>query len=236
MRNALAAARRLLAGLVPPVRTGRRSALLLIGLLAPLWASPAAALPQKNRSWTGQMAAGYTAPSGVVDDLFLGGATFAVGATYKPKRSPIGAWAELGYNGFDVNGPTLEAIGVQVGDLRIWSVTGGFIWPIHTKNKVDLYVLGGVGWYRAQVELLNPSFDTIPPGCATWWDWCQPETPIPTAEIVGSRTATEPGYDGGLGLTFTVKNRSEIYIELKYHRIETEVPTELYPFAVGYRW
>lgn len=209
----------------------------MFALAMPMLATLAAAQPQKNRAWTGQIAVGYSASQGIIDEFFGAGFTFAVGGTYQPKRSPVGAWAELGYNGFDVSDAILEQLDVGSGDMRIWSLSGGFLWSIRTKSPVDVYVSGGPGWYRQEVELVNPGLEVLPPGCAVWWDWCQPETPIPASDIVGSRTTTRFGYNGGFGLTFALESGSQIYVELKYHRIDTtKEPTEFIPLAVGYRW
>ena len=40
----------------------------------------------------------------------------------------------------------------------------------------------------------------------------------------------------GAALTFKVGLGSQLYIEAKYHRVETERATEYIPLVIGYRW
>jgi hypothetical protein len=213
-----------------------RKFLLLLFVALPLLVTPAEALPKKNRSWTGNMGIGYTVPNDVIDELMASGFNLAVGATWKPRRSPVGLWTGLGYNGWDVNGRTLDSIGVMNGDLRIWSITGGVVWPIETKKAVDVEFSAGFGFYRVQVELLNPSFDIVPPGCFSWWGWCQGPVTVPVADVVGSADSIRTGWDIGMAISFTLHNQSEIYIQAKFHRINTKEKTEFIPITVGYRW
>ena len=45
------------------------------------------------------------------------------------------------------------------------------------------------------------------------------------------------GGNAGVGLTFALANDSQIYVEVKYHRMEsTPQSTSWVPVTVGYRW
>jgi hypothetical protein len=52
-----------------------------------------------------------------------------------------------------------------------------------------------------------------------------------------SDTQNKLGYSLGLGLSFTLKNDSEIYLDLRYQRMDTDPEaTEWIPVYIGYRW
>lgn len=214
----------------------KKQALLVLGI-ALLLAGPANAQQvEKNRSWTGQLAAGYSAPLGIVDELFEGGFSLTGGATYHRRNVPvIGAWIEGNYNGYDVNQAALDQIGVANGDLRMWSATGGL--SLEAKGKVGFYFALGAGWYRREIDLVNPTTTTTGLACNPWWDFCRLVALVPTQNVVGSRKTSGVGYNGGFALTFRLASGSQVYVEAKYHYIPADLaPIELIPILVGYRW
>jgi hypothetical protein len=213
----------------------RRTALLTALVMLAL-AAPAAAQPLRNRTWTGQLAGGYSAPEGNADDFFDGGFTILGGATWMPREGHFGLWMEAGYSGFDVTDEALENIGVADGDMRIWYGTGGVIWSTRSTRKVNFYIAVGGGMYRRVIDLLNPTLEYVPEYCNPYWYFCEPGSVQATSEIVGENRETEVGYNGGFGLTFTLDNDSQIYVELKYHSMSTDMDTEFLPLVVGFRW
>jgi len=54
--------------------------------------------------------------------------------------------------------------------------------------------------------------------------------------ITDKASSTEFGYYVGAAITFELAGDSIIYIEAKYHTIETEVQTTYIPISVGLRW
>jgi hypothetical protein len=215
-------------------KTAFLAALVMLAL-----AAPAVAQPLRNRTWTGQLAAGYSAPEGAADEFFQGGFTLLGGATWMPREGHFGVWMELGYTGLDVTNAALEGIGVADGDMRIWYATGGGIWSTRSTRKVNFYIAVGGGMYRRVIDLLNPTLEYVPEYCDPYWYFCDDDDyggVVTTGDIVGENRETEVGYNGGFGMTFTLDNDSQIYVEIKYHSISTEIETEFLPFAVGYRW
>lgn len=214
-----------------------RKVTLLTVLMAAALASPALAQPMKDKRWTLNVAAGYTVPNGVVDEFFDGGLAFEFGLTYMPKRSHLGAWIGTAFSGLDVNDEMLEILGVSAGDMRIWSLQGGGIWASRTKKTFNVYVAMGVGWYQREIDLLRPTTEEVPGWCIDWWDFCQPESVVQTGEIVGKNNTSDFGFNGAIGMTFTLKNLSQVYVELQYNSIQNDaVETEFVPLTVGYRW
>jgi len=214
-----------------------RKAALLTLLMAAALVSPALAQPMKDKLWTFNIAAGYSMANGVADEFFDGGLGFEFGATYMPRRGHFGAWVGTAYSGLDVNDETLELIGVNDGDMRIWSLQGGGIWSSRSKKTANFYVSLGVGWYRREIDLINPALEFVPGWCSPWWDFCQPASLVRTADFVGKDRTSDAGYNGAIGMTFTLKNESQVYVELQYNSVQNDaVDTEFIPLTVGYRW
>ena len=202
-----------------------------------LLSTPALAqLPEKTRTWTPQVAVGYSGATGIVDELFTGSFSMAGGATYQPRRvKVIGAWLELDYNGYRVSRTALDEIGVANGDLRVWSAAGGL--RLATSGKVGFYFNLGLGWYRQEIDLLNPTQPEVGIACNPWWNFCRAVGIVATQNIVGSARTSALGYNTGMGLTFRLLNLSEIYLEVKYNYVPGEVAAlEMVPFVLGYRW
>ena len=211
---------------------------LAIALLLPSVSSAQRSL-RRTSPWTGQVAAGYTipAPDGIVDVLFDGGGTIVGGATYHVRRAPfLGFVFEASYNGYDVKQEVLDELTVSAGDLRIWGITSGVTFA--SRGKVGVYGTLGAGWYRRQIDLLEPNEPIIGIFCNPWWYFCSPVSLRVTQNVVGSVVEAGIGYNAGLGLTFRLKKKDRaIYVEAKYHYIPGErEPLEMLPVVVGYRW
>ena len=214
-----------------------RKVAILTVLMAIALTAPAMAQPMKDKRWTFNVAAGYTVPYDVVEEFFDGGLGLEFGATYMPRRGHFGAWMGTAYSALDVNDEMLQTIGVSDGDMRIWSLQGGGIWSSRSQKTVNFYISLGAGWYRREIDLLNPAVLEVPAWCSDWWGFCQPESVVQTEDFVGKDRTSDVGYNGAIGMTFTLKNRSQIYINLQYSSIQTDnVSTEFIPVTVGYRW
>ena len=214
------------------------SAKKTLGLaLAALVLAPAAmAQPKKDwKSWYGDVSVAYSSPEGAAGDAVDSGWNLSGGAIYRPTDWPVGLWTELGYNNFDIKGSILDQLGVNNGDVDIWSLTGGAIWSTQSSKPVNFYLEAGIGWYLIDVTVTNPGVGFVPPICG-WW-WCLPGGAVPVDVIVGSESTIRFGYDAGIGITFAVGDGSQIYLEAKYHWAQTtNETTEYVPIAIGFRW
>jgi hypothetical protein len=55
--------------------------------------------------------------------------------------------------------------------------------------------------------------------------------------VTDSRTENVIGGNLGIGLTFTLGNDSQIFLEARYQYADTEIlTTEWVPVSIGYRW
>jgi opacity protein-like surface antigen len=202
-------------------------------LTTPVWA----ARPDKNwKSWFGHIAGGYDSPTNDVEAILKDGWNFNGGATYWPEHWKVGLALEFGYNFFDIEDSVLDQIeGSDTGDVEILSVTADFIWGPDAKDTpVGVYLTGGIGGYYVDAELGRPGvWEGII--CDPWLWWCYSGV-VPGTVVTASESTTRLGWNVGAALTFKVGLGSQLFIEAKYHRVETETPTEYIPLVIGYRW
>jgi len=49
-------------------------------------------------------------------------------------------------------------------------------------------------------------------------------------------SCTELGFNLGAAITFELDNDSVIYLEAKYHWVDTQATAKFMPISIGYRW
>ncbi|MDP3910416.1 MAG: hypothetical protein Q8Q14_08480, partial [Gemmatimonadales bacterium] len=47
---------------------------------------------------------------------------------------------------------------------------------------------------------------------------------------------TKLGYNASLAITFPLQSGGEIYVEGRFHRMDSSPATEYVPVVIGYRW
>ena len=216
----------------------QRIALLLV--IAGLFGvAPAEAQFEKDwKSWYGQVGIGYSLPQADAGDAIEDDLWWTGGATYYPEGWPVGIMAELAYSNYDIRSDVLEPIqptDTRIdGDVTVWSLTANAVWSPRLGDSTGFYAVGGIGAYRLEETLSEPGYYT---GivCDPWLWWCDPGV-VPGDVILDSESATEFGFNLGVGITFEVGLHSEVYLEVRYHHIGTPETTELLPMVVGYRW
>jgi opacity protein-like surface antigen len=205
--------------------------------------------PDKDwKNWYGHFSTGLSLPQGTFSDIAEDDWVLYGGATYWPEDWPIGIDLELAYNGFDLNNAAIDAINDAIGDdpgntgeitggsIDVLSMTVDGIWSPGT-GKISPYIMAGVGGYYIDGEITSQGIVYYPPICDPWFWWCYPGGVGPGTIVQNSVSTTKFGYNVGIGVNFEVSNGSQVYIEAKYMRIETNrEPTEYIPIVVGYRW
>jgi opacity protein-like surface antigen len=223
-------------------RVKRKLCIVVIGALALALGSPArAGRPDKNwKSWFGHFAGGYSSVLGsepgeaghVVDD----GWNLNGGATFWPETWPVGLDLELAYNDLDIKTQVLQQLeGVDSATFTVWSTTADVMWGPGPGSTVNVYLMGGVGAYRAEGTVgQDVVYDGVE--CDPWSWWCTPGL-LPGTVVLAEDKQTVFGYNFGAGITFRVGLGSQIYVEAKYHRAETDpAALEYIPVVLGYRW
>jgi opacity protein-like surface antigen len=200
--------------------------------------------PDKSwKKWFGHFSGGYTMAQGDFGDLVDDDWTLAGGATYWPENWPVGLDLELSWNDLDVSSDAIQAINNALeppsdeltgGGVSIWSVTTDFVWS-PGKGSFSPYIVGGIGVYRLDAELTSSGLIYYPPICG-WW-WCVPGGVGEGSIVEADASSTDFGVNLGIGLNWELTMGSQIYVEAKYHYVDSDpVETTFIPFVIGYRW
>jgi opacity protein-like surface antigen len=108
------------------------------------------------------------------------------------------------------------------------------MWSTRNEGKVDFYLIGGIGGYYLKGQLTEPGL-FVGTYCDPWWWWCY-DYIVEGDVIVDSVSTTKFGANAGVGVSFELANKSLIYIETRYHYINTKESTVYLPIKIGYRW
>ena len=187
----------------------------------------------------GYIGGGYSQPMGIADDYLDGGFNIAGGVIWRPAPSrPFGLRADLGYDWWDASNKAVQlalANGLRVdgGSASMWSLTADALWEFGGGGKVGGFVGAGIGGYRRYFELTNA---VVLPGyiCDPWYGWCYPAA-VPGDVIAADDTLTKFGYNVSAGITFPVGD-GDMYVEARYHWMDTSPTTEFLPILIGYRF
>lgn len=200
--------------------------------------------------WFPHFYAGYTFMQGdadgiVDDDFILGG-----GATFWPADWPVGIGFDIAFAEYDFSDEVIRAINdaigadpendgtVDGGDVTVWQVVLDATWSPGDTSR-GFYVNAGIGAYFLDGRVTSTELVYYPPICDPWfWWWCLPGGVGPGTVVRGSDSTTEFGWSVGFGYSFPLATMdSEVYVEAKYHVINTDlVDTEYVPITIGYRF
>lgn len=213
-----------------------RRTLLLTALATMAFAAPASAQwygPEKE--FTGFIHTGGSFPSGAAADVVDIGFHIGGGGVYHLNRGPWGIRGDISYDTWGIKSDVLRLANVGDGHARTWAFTTGVEFDQKTTGQVALYGFAGGGLYYNYAELTNPGVGS---GiiCDPWWGWCYPVL-VPVDEIVGWRSTTKGGLNGGLGVRFKTRGAGEMYIEGRFDNIFVDGGNAQYfPVSVGFRW
>jgi opacity protein-like surface antigen len=204
-------------------------------VLCLLTVAPAEAQFTKNwKDWYGNVHGGWNLPQGDAGKVANDGWIVGGGATYYPDDWALGLSLGLDYMDSNIKRDVLDEFEASGGYVTVWGLTAGLTWSPKLEGSVGFYLNGGLGGYRVEGKLTEPGV-VCGPICPPYAWWCVPGC-LPGTIVTDSTSTTELGYNLGLGLTFQVGLGSQIYVEASYHRIETDVVTEMIPIVIGYRF
>jgi hypothetical protein len=214
----------------------RKSLFVVLGLLAVAAAMPAQA--QDKKEVQGYVAAGYVMPEGRAGDYLDDGWNISGGAIFRPKPDkPFAIRVDLGYSSMDANSNAIEAAtaqGLRVDDgyMSMGNLTAEIMWEFgKSGGRVGGYIAAGGGGYHRYTALTTEAL--IPGFCDPWWGYCYPTT---TGQAVAqSDSLTKWGWSAAAGITFGVGS-GQLYLEARYHWMETSPTTEYFPILLGYRF
>ena len=189
----------------------------------------------------GYIQGGYAATTGETSDYLNGGFSISGGVILRPahKASGLGIRFDLGWNYFGatsnlINLAQNENFRIDSGDGSVGSLTGDILYEFHQASKVGFHISAGIGGYHRYVQLTETALvgGSV---CDPWWGYCYPA--VGTGDIiVASKSTTKFGFNGGLGVDFHLGNGSTVYVEARYHWVDTSHATEYIPIVVGYQF
>jgi opacity protein-like surface antigen len=127
--------------------------------------------------------------------------------------SRLAANLEYQYYSLDIKSTATdtEDSGIEDDVGQIDSISANVI--VQPKNRLGLYGIGGVGWYRRFVRVTGLSL--VPKSVAD----------------------SAPGLNIGAGVTFPFGGRVKLYGEVRYHYARNSViPTQVLPVTFGFHW
>ena len=212
----------------------RSSILVCVVLLAAALLCAGSAGAQYSKTWYGHIAGAYSTVQGDAGDAVDDGISLMGGTTWRPEGRRVGFTAELGFHDFDIDQAVAEALDARDGTLDIVSFTIGPSWIFQKEGQAGFQFSVAAGLYDVTGELTEPGL-FLGPVCDPWFWWCYPGI-VPGDVIVARESTTQFGFNIGLGVTFDVGIDKQIFLEARFHRINTQSATEFIPITVGFRW
>jgi opacity protein-like surface antigen len=179
---------------------------------------------------------GPTVPGKYTGRNFNTGFNLTAGVGYHPIPA-FGLMGEFGFNNMNIATAALQRIGVPDGSGRIYSVTLNPIVHLNPRGRMDVYLIGGAGYYRRTIEFTQPS-SAIATAFDPFYGIFFP-VEIPTTTVLSSYSQNKGGINGGAGIAirFGEDTRSSFFAESRYHYIWTSpVRTAMIPVTFGFRW
>ena len=164
----------------------------------------------------GFVAGGPSFPMSEAGDRFGTGYAFNGGVGFNFHRF-VGAqleafWSRHGVKDEALNATDLDANHrMQYGALEL--VFNGV-----RSGPVTAYLLGGGGIYYRRVELTTFLGTAVVPVCDPWLYYCYTDA-VPVEGVLGSRSSTDFGLNGGVGVSVRLGAGFKLYAEGRYHYI-----------------
>jgi opacity protein-like surface antigen len=183
-----------------------------------------------------QIDGGYTATTGTAGDNLDGGSNVGLGLSWFPTSTlPVGIRVDGSYSYFRARDALLNTGNFSYGHEDIYGGDLDLQLNLaHRSSRAQLYLLGGVGRYRAQTVLKQVS---IVNGTVCGFYYCGPGYfPAITAE---QRTTSEwlHTWNAGVGFEVAVAERASFFIEARYLQfLPNSNQTKFVPIRLGFRF
>ncbi|MBJ6763060.1 outer membrane beta-barrel protein [Myxococcaceae bacterium JPH2] len=149
-------------------------------------------------------------------DHFQVGGGFQLGAGFKflPR---LGVEVEYVYTSYGLKNDVLNTTGLDGDHTMQYGALDAVVDVMHAR-PVGVYAIGGPGIYYRQVQLNRVDGVGLVPFCDPWLLVCSAE-PVAVTQVVGSRSSTDFGLNGGVGVTLRIYGPLRLYVEGRYHYI-----------------
>ncbi|MBF5043099.1 MULTISPECIES: outer membrane beta-barrel protein [Myxococcaceae] len=164
----------------------------------------------------GFVGGGPSIPMGKTGDRFNVGYGFNAGVGFNFNRY-LGAQVEAYWSHYGVNGNIFNSTALDA-NHRMQYGTVDIVGNVVRSGPFTAYLLGGGGLYYRRVELTQFAGTTVVPVCDPWLFYCYPSA-VSVETILGSRSSTDWGINGGVGFSVRVAGGLRLYAEGRYHYI-----------------
>jgi hypothetical protein len=164
------------------------------------------------------------------------------GLDWKPDPTgPFSLLAELHYSRYGATEELLRlgnqqqnTVRIDDGDGEIWglNVNGVYRFPLGAHARG--YITAGIGEYYRSVELTQT---VLLAGyyCDPWWGICY-QGIFPGDALVQDEATTRFAWNAGLGVEFPLDTGTVLFVDLRYHQVQTGEATEFIPLQFGIRF
>jgi opacity protein-like surface antigen len=190
----------------------------------------------KYRPFHFQIDGGYSIPAGDTRQDLDGGAVGGLGFAWFPSSAlPVGIRADGSYSHFAIKNSALAASGADWGHENVYGGDADLQLNLaHRSSRAQMYILGGVGWYRQQTELRGVSWVN---GTVCNWFWCGPGTYPALTQRENSTSGWLHSWNAGLGWETAISDYASFFVEARYERIKPyDSHMSFVPVTVGFRF
>ncbi len=190
-----------------------------------------------HAAWWGQVGGGVYAPLAGTADRLDPGAGLSLGIGYRPGGGRFGLLLEGAYAGHALSQESRDALRTLNGDVTLWSLGLNGTFTPAQRGPARGYLVGGGGAYALRALAWQPTYADAS-GCDPWWwGWCDSGAPA-AGQVLGRATTTRFGLDGGAGVALDTGNRTQLYLEARFHHVFLEEgrSAQFFPVQGGLRW
>jgi hypothetical protein len=196
---------------------------------------------------TYEVGGGFNAPTDDSAQHISWGGNITVGAGYRFNQN-ASLMVEYQFIDSKLPGRIIDEAAATGGHVHIWSLTLAPVIDMTPKSAVDLYLVGGGGFYRAVTSFTDPQQQQY---CTYFY--CGVVT---QNVVVGHYSSNQGGWNGGLGIAhrfagWNGDGKMKVFAEARYLNVLTpaittqanglgttsvDADTRIIPVTVGLRW
>jgi opacity protein-like surface antigen len=184
---------------------------------------------------------GYSVATGRTADFLDNGWTVGGGFQWKPAPdAPFAIRTDLHYSRFEATdklltlGEIQDQTRIDHGNGQMVGLDVDGVLNIPLGRGVRGYVLAGIGVDYRRIDLSQ----TVAFGglvCDRWWGFCGRGF-VPGDVLVDRQETTRFAWNAGVGVEFPLYGGESWFVEARFNRMETAVPTDMVPIRVGLRF
>ena len=176
---------------------------------------------------------GPTMTTNRMSDYVSNGYNFQIGGGFRATQF-VEVLVEYSFHQLGVEDAVLAELAVPDGNARLHTVTGNLKLNL-IPGPVNVYVIGGGGWYRRTIEFTEPTTRVVTI-FDPWWGLFR-DAVVPADQVLGSVTRNAAGINAGAGVAFSIGGRTRLFAESRWHRaFHNPTNTTIIPVTIGLRF